>query len=121
MSSVMQTGEQQGWPQTAMFSETFAPPKIDATENKSFEVFLARSKKTLQVQPDEFLIDVLHGNGHQVMCSCTQGICGSCITPVLEGVPDHRDAVMSDAERNSNKQMCVCVSRAKSARLVLDI
>lgn len=121
MSSVMQTGEQQGWPQTAMFSETFAPPKIDATENKSFEVFLARSKKTLQVRPDEFLIDVLHGNGHQVMCSCTQGICGSCITPVLEGVPDHRDAVMSDAERNSNKQMCVCVSRAKSARLVLDI
>lgn len=121
MSAVIQTGETLGWPQAAMFSETFAPPKIDASENKPFEVFLARSKKTLTVPADEFLIDVLHGNGHPVMCSCTQGICGSCITPVLEGVPEHRDAVMSDAERDSNKQMCVCVSRAKSERLVLDI
>jgi vanillate O-demethylase ferredoxin subunit len=121
MSAVMQAGEQLGWPQAAMFSETFAPPKIDASENKPFEVFLARSKKTLTVPANEFLIDVLHNNGHPVMCSCTQGICGSCITPVLEGVPEHRDAVMSDAERNSNKQMCVCVSRARSERLVLDI
>lgn len=121
MSAVMQTGEEQGWPQAAMFSETFVPPKIDASENKAFEVFLARSKKTLTVPPDAFLIDVLHDNGHPVMCSCTQGICGSCITPVLDGVPEHRDAVMSNAERESNLQMCVCVSRAKSERLVLDI
>lgn len=121
MAHVMSVGEELGWPQEAMCSETFAPPQVDVSENKPFEVHLARSRKTYTVLADEFLIDVLHNNGHPVMCSCTQGICGSCITPVLEGVPEHRDAVMSDAERDSNAQMCVCVSRARSERLVLDI
>ena len=121
MSAVIAAGERLGWPQSAMFSETFAPPKVDVRENRPFEVYLARSKETLQIPASECLIDVLHASGHQVMCSCTQGICGSCITPVLEGVPEHRDSVMSDAERASNKQMCVCVSRAKGKRLVLDI
>ena len=96
---------------------------VDAanTENTEFEVKIASSGEVLTVGADESLIDVLHNNGYTVMCSCTQGICGSCITPVLEGVPDHRDAIMTDKQRAANTQMTVCVSRAKSASLVLDL
>ena len=121
MSMVMSRARELGWPQEAMVSETFVPPRMDASNNESFEVELARSGDVLNVGADEFLIDVLHANGHYVMCSCTQGICGSCMTPVLEGEPDHRDAIMTDDERAANNQMTVCVSRAKSKRLVLDI
>ncbi|MFT6902646.1 MAG: ferredoxin-NADP reductase/fatty acid desaturase [Colwellia sp.] len=113
--------KQVDWPNQAIFSETFAPAKVEITENTPFEVELARSGKVLTVQPDEFLLDVLNANGCGVLCSCTQGICGSCITPVLSGEPEHRDAVLSDEERAQNSKMCVCVGRAKSSRLVLDL
>jgi ferredoxin-NADP reductase/fatty acid desaturase len=106
---------------TAIHSETFVPRIIETRENKPFEVVLARSGKALHVAADEFLIDVLNKNKCGVPCSCTQGICGSCITPVVEGEPDHRDAILSVEERNQNKKMCVCVGRAKGDRLVLDL
>ena len=121
MRHVTDAAKQAGWPGEAIFSETFVPPRADATENTPFEVEIASSGQVLNVAPDEFLIDVLHANGVAVMCSCTQGICGSCMTPVLSGEPEHRDVVMTEAERAVNNQMTVCVSRAKSARLVLDL
>ena len=121
MSHVLQTAQNNNWPLRHLFSETFVPPKVDTSENRAFEVKLASSGEVLQVAADDKLIDVLHENGYVVMCSCTQGICGSCITPVLEGVPDHRDAIMTDEDRSSNRLMTVCVSRAKSERLVLDL
>jgi vanillate O-demethylase ferredoxin subunit len=121
MQLVKQCGRAAGWPEDAMFSETFVPPAIDAAQNTRFEVQLVRSGQVLTVEPDQFLIDVLHANGCAVMCSCTQGICGSCMTPVLSGTPDHRDAILSDAEREANDRMTVCVSRARSSRLVLDL
>ena len=92
-----------------------------AAEEKSFEVELASSGEVLVVGPNEFLIDVLHSAGYQVACSCTQGMCGSCLTPVLSGEPDHRDFILSDADHAANDLMTVCVSRAKSKRLVLDL
>ena len=110
------------WPNEKIFSETFVAREIDMSENKAFEVELARSGKVLTVEPDQFLLDVLNDNGAGVICSCTQGICGSCITPVLSGQPEHRDVIMTDAERAANDKMCVCVGRAKTGeRLVLDL
>jgi len=110
------------WPNEKIFSETFVAREIDMSENRTFEVELARSGKVLTVKPDQFLLDVLNDNGAGVICSCTQGICGSCITPVLSGQPEHRDVIMTDAERAANDKMCVCVGRAKTGeRLVLDL
>lgn len=110
------------WPSTQIHSESFTPRARVKTVNEPFEVELARSGKVLTVGADEFLIDVLHRNKCGIPCSCTQGICGSCITPVLSGQPDHRDAILTDAERARNDQMCVCVSRAMpgTGRIVLD-
>jgi len=121
MSEVTDTGRGIGWPDTAMFSENFKPRERNAAQNTPFEVELARSGKVLQVGEDEYLLDVLNKAKAGVPCSCTQGICGSCITPVISGDIDHRDAVLSDAQRRGGKKMCVCVSRASSGRLVLDI
>jgi len=109
------------WPDSAIFSETFVPRKLDTQPSRAFEVVMAKSNKVLTVAADEYLIDVLNANGAGIPCSCTQGICGSCITSVIGGEPLHRDAILSDAERSENTKMCVCVGRAKSGQLVLDV
>ncbi len=121
MASVIDGARSLGWPDKCVFSETFVPRAATRTENRPFEVELARSKRVLTVAADENLLDVLHANNVAVICTCTQGICGSCLTPVLDGVPEHRDSVLTDAERALNRQMTVCVSRAVSSRLVLDL
>jgi ferredoxin-NADP reductase len=92
-----------------------------ADAKKAFTVELRRSGKTFEVTPDTTLHQRLIEIKADVPWSCEEGICGSCETKVLEGVPDHRDMVLTDAEHAANKSMMVCVSGCKSARLVLDI
>jgi ferredoxin len=64
---------------------------------------------------------VLREAGHDVDCACSEGACGTCITDVLEGDIDHRDSILTDEERSAGDCMCICVSRACGARLVLDL
>lgn len=121
MAWIMRQASELDWPDDAIYSENFVSSQTDVAANSAFEVELARSGKVLYVGADESLLDVLNANDCAVICSCTQGICGSCMTPVLEGEPLHRDALMTQAERATNTQMTVCVSRAVSDRLVLDL
>ena len=121
MAWVFEAGHNLGWPDNALFSENFKPRELVNATNTSFEVELARSGKVLQVGENEFLLDVLNRAKAGIPCSCTQGICGSCITPVISGDIDHRDAILSEKERQQGNKMCVCVGRARSGRLVLDI
>jgi tetrachlorobenzoquinone reductase len=86
-----------------------------------FEVALARSDRTLQVPADKSILDVLLDDGVDVAFSCMDGVCGSCKVQVLEGMPDHRDVVLSAEERAAKRTMMVCCSRAFSERLVLDL
>ena len=121
MAEVLNIARDNLWPSERIYSETFVSVQADSEQNTAFEVQIASTGEVFSVEPDQQLIDVLHQNGYPVMCSCTQGICGSCITPVLDGVPEHRDAIMSDEQRAANSLMTVCVSRARSERLVLDL
>lgn len=98
-----------------------ADPMASAAPRGEFEVELARSGKTLLVPADVSLLDVLNGNGIAVEYSCQEGVCGTCLTHVLDGEPDHRDSFLSDAERQSGDRMLVCVSRSKSRKLLLDL
>ncbi|MEW5421964.1 oxidoreductase [Amorphus sp. 3PC139-8] len=86
-----------------------------------FLVTLARSGETLSVAADQTILDALLDAGVEVESSCCVGICGTCETKVLEGVPDHRDAILTEEERSSNATMMVCCSRSKSPELVLDL
>jgi ferredoxin-NADP reductase len=86
-----------------------------------FEVVLSRTKKNIWVKPDQTILGALTENGVTVSSSCLEGVCGTCETVVLEGVPDHRDHVLSARERASNKKMMICCSGSIGERLVLDL
>ena len=89
--------------------------------DKSFKIILKRSGITLDVPVDKSVLEVLEDNGLSVPFSCREGQCGTCTQRVLDGIPDHRDYVLSDAERAANDCMQVCVSRARTPTLTLDL
>lgn len=92
-----------------------------ATPQRGYQVKLARSAKVIDVPSGMSLLDALLKSGVDVACSCREGVCGACETPVLEGEPDHRDSVLTQAEKMANRTMMVCVSGCKGAHLVLDL
>ena len=67
------------------------------------------------------ILDTLLDAGLDIPHSCADGICGTCATRVIEGIPDHRDTLLSAEEREANKKMLICVSGCKGSRLVLDL
>lgn len=95
--------------------------KDEAAADGGFVVELARSRRTLSIQAGKTILDTLLDAGVQIDFSCMEGVCGSCEVKVLEGVPDHRDSVLSNKERAANDRMLVCCSGSKSPRLVLDL
>lgn len=110
------------WPAHALRVERFAPKTLaPPVRADTIEVVLARTGATLQVDPAQSILRAVQDAGVPVACSCTEGICGTCETPVLEGLPDHRDAILTDEDRAANDCMMICVSRALTSRLVLDL
>jgi ferredoxin-NADP reductase len=110
------------WPEGAVRFEWFAPrSRADAGADGAFELLCARSGIRLQVPPGLPVLQALRGAGMDLPSSCEQGVCGTCECRVLEGEVEHRDSILSAAERASNEVMMACVSRARGARLVLDL
>jgi len=89
--------------------------------NGTFEVHLAQRNITLTVQPDQSILKVLQDAGVDVPFSCSEGICGTCLTKVVAGEPDHWDMYLTPEEQEKGDCMMVCISRSKSPRLVLDL
>lgn len=104
----------------AQVHKEFFQVEVDASGD-SFEVVAKASGKTVQVGPEESIVEALARIGIRVDMSCEQGICGTCLCTVLEGTPDHRDVYLTDEEKADNDQILVCCSRAISPRLVLDL
>lgn len=98
-----------------------ADPATQTVQEGEYSVMLQRTGKQVSVPPGKSLLDALLESGVQVEYSCREGVCGSCETAVIEGCPEHRDSVLSNSERASNKTMMVCVSGCKGQRLVLDL
>jgi vanillate O-demethylase ferredoxin subunit len=101
--------------------EWFAAPAGEWPPNQPIEVELAKSGRTYGVPANRSILHVLRENGVDIPCACEEGVCGSCETAVLGGEPQHRDLLLSPEERAANRSMMVCVSRANSRRLVLDL
>ncbi|MFG2480168.1 PDR/VanB family oxidoreductase [Streptomyces fagopyri] len=108
-------------PTGSLHVERFRPKVQERDAEGEFEVVLARSGHTLTVPADASVLDTVRGAGVEVLFSCTEGTCGTCETDVLEGTPDHRDSVLTDAERAAGETMLICVSRCRGKRLVLDL
>lgn len=124
MAAVQQAGAH--LPGDALHFEYFSAPAADpvdaaAAPEGGFEIELRRSGSTLHVPPGQSILEVLEAHGHEVPFSCREGLCGTCETAVCEGQPDHRDYVYPPSQRESLRTMLVCVSRAKSPKLVLDL
>ncbi|MEV6824118.1 PDR/VanB family oxidoreductase [Amycolatopsis sp. NPDC051102] len=96
-------------------------PREEAGPRTAFEVELAGSGRVLPVPADRSILEVVEEAGVQVLSSCREGTCGTCETGVLGGTPDHRDSVLTADERLESEVMMLCVSRACSPRLVLDL
>ena len=109
-----------GWAEDRLRFEIFAAPEQKAADT-AFEIELKASGRVLVVPPGRSIVDVLTESGEDPMIDCCRGECGVCQTGVLAGEVDHRDYYLSEAEKATNRTMQICVSRAKSKRLVLDL
>jgi len=119
IAHVLDTARARGWAESQLHSEAFSAPA--ATPGGAFELRLSRSQRSLHVLETQSVIEVLQAAGVDVPTSCEQGICGTCITRVLEGEPEHRDSCLTTAERQRNDCFTPCVSRARTPYLVLDL
>ena len=86
-----------------------------------FTVVLAKSNRTVFVEEGKTILETLIDEGIHPSYSCMEGVCGTCETRVLEGVPDHRDLILNEAEKAAGKTIMICCSRAKTPTLVLDL
>ncbi|TWC68171.1 PDR/VanB family oxidoreductase [Herbaspirillum sp. SJZ099] len=120
---VVDTAKAIGWPAANVHLEYFgaAPAAGDGAGDTAFDVKLASSGQVFTIPVGRTVIQVLAEHGVELPVSCEQGVCGTCLTRVLEGQPDHRDLYLTDEERAANDQFTPCCSRAKSALLVLDV
>lgn len=112
--------ERAGFPPENIHFELFARATPQSGDS-AFEVEIASSGQVHVVPADRTIIEALEMAGVDLMYDCRRGDCGICQTAVLSGIPDHRDVVLSDDEKAAGDVMQICVSRAKSKRLVLDI
>lgn len=107
-------------PRERVHVEYFTAKDAPAAEG-GFTVVLAKTGRSFVIAPGQTILGTLLGAGLDVPSSCLEGVCGTCETRVLEGIPDHRDVVLTEAERKANKTMMICCSGSKSEKLVLDI
>lgn len=107
-------------PRERVHLEYFSAKEAPAASG-GFTVVLARTGKSFLIAPGKTILETLLDAGLDVPSSCLEGVCGTCETKVLEGVPDHRDVVLTEAERQANKTMMICCSGSKSEKLVLDL
>ena len=127
IEAISQAANVVGWPAEDVHWEAFAgsasqPERSAARPSDSFKVTLQKSGMTLEVQPAETILEVVRRAGIRVDSVCEQGYCGSCLTTVIDGIPDHRDDdLLSDQERASNDIMAICCSRSRTPKLVLDL
>ncbi len=121
MDAVLKTARDQGWPESQLHYEFFAAEVTKSEADAAFEIKLASSGRIIPVAKDQTVTKALSAAGVEIQTACEQGVCGTCLTRVLEGVPDHKDQYLTPEEQASNDQFLPCCSRAKTARLVLDL
>jgi tetrachlorobenzoquinone reductase len=107
-------------PAAQVHVERFAAASEAATAG-GFELVLQRSGRRIAVGAGKTILDALLDQGVQVQYACSAGVCGTCMTGVIEGEPDHRDEYLTDEERATNRHIMICCSGSKSPTLVLDL
>ncbi len=120
IAAVIAAADALGWPRSAVHYELFAGA-LEQLGDRVFRVRVDGSDVTHQVLPGQSVLDVLEKAGWPILSDCRRGECGVCITPVLSGVPDHRDVSLTQSERAEGKLFCPCVSRAYSDEIIVQL
>jgi vanillate O-demethylase ferredoxin subunit len=118
---VVQTAERFAWNKDQVHLEYFGAAPQVTTGDRAFQVKLASSGATYEVPADKTVVQALQAHGVEILTSCEQGVCGTCITRVLQGECEHRDLYFTDEEKAKHDQFTPCCSRAKGPLLVLDL
>jgi vanillate O-demethylase ferredoxin subunit len=121
MDAVLKTAREKGWVEGQLHYEFFGAEVAKSDSDASFEIKLASSGRIVMVPKDKTVTRALAEAGVEILMSCEQGVCGTCLTRVLEGVPDHKDSYLTPEEQAANDQFLPCCSRSKSPLLVLDL
>lgn len=121
IDAVLTAAKVAGWAEANVHREYFGNVVQATDADGAFQVKVASSGQSIPVAADQSIVQALSAAGIDVPVSCEQGVCGTCLTRVLEGEPDHRDLYLTDDERAANDQMLPCCSRSKSGVLVLDL
>lgn len=121
MDAVLEEARKHNWTDDRLHYEFFSGTVEQAATDTTFQVRLARSGKTVDVPPGCTVVAALAEAGVEVLTACEQGVCGTCLTRVLDGELDHRDSYLTDEEKAAGDQFLPCCSRSKSALLVLDL
>src|SRR5436853_7038442 len=121
MDHVLATARRNGWPERRLHREYFAADVRSRVADSEFDVRIASTGKVYRIAKEQTVVAGLAQQGIEIPTSCAQGVCGTCLTRVLDGEPDHRDMYQTEAERARNDQFTPCCSRAKSRVLVLDL
>jgi vanillate O-demethylase ferredoxin subunit len=122
MAWCLEAAARAGVPDAQVHVEYFeAAEPADTKTEIEFDIKLASSGATLKVPQNVSILSVLRDHGIAVPASCETGVCGTCLTQVLAGEPDHRDVYLSKQERAAGDVILPCCSRALSPLLILDI
>jgi len=121
MDAVLAAARAQSWTEDQLHCEFFGGQVVHDASDAAFTVKLASSGLEIQVGPEQTVVQALHKAGVDVPIACEQGVCGTCLTRVLSGVPDHKDLYLTPEEQAANDQFTPCCSRAKTTMLVLDL
>ena len=122
IAAALAAADVQGLPPAQVHREHFTPPDPLSTEPAGeFQVKIASSGTVIDVGANQTVVEALAEHGIEIETSCAQGVCGTCITRVLEGTPDHRDYFLSEEEQQANSEFLPCCSRSLSPMLVLDL
>jgi ferredoxin-NADP reductase len=121
LDAALAAGERHLPKEQVHFERFSADPKMLAAPGDTFIVELAQSGQSFEIPADKTILEVFQANAVPADFGCSEGVCGTCITDVLEGEIDHRDQILTDDERADGDIMCICVSRAKGGKLVLDM
>jgi len=121
MDAALDSARKQGWADAQLHYEFFTGVSAQDVGGDEFDVQIASSGAIFHVAKDQPVTKVLANAGIEIEVSCEQGVCGTCLTRVLSGVPDHKDMFLSPSEQGANNQFMPCCSRSKTPLLVLDL
>ena len=121
MEAVLSAARSAGWAESSLHREYFVGPAAATDGGSAFDVQLASSGALIRVKANQSVVAALAAAGVQLPVSCEQGVCGTCVTRVLDGTPEHRDLYLTDEEHARGDCFTPCCSRALSPRLVLDL